>query len=43
MSAGTAKRTGVNWLPATISVASVRMLMGIVMRSSRASRPISWW
>ncbi len=43
MSTGTAKRAGANWLPAVISVASVRMLIGIVMRSSWQSIPISWW
>ena len=38
---GTANRAGANWLPARSAVSSLRMLIGIVMRSSSTGWP--WW
>ena len=43
MSIGTGKRAGTNWLPATPSVASVRTLIGIVMRSASTGAPRCSW
>ena len=40
---GTGKRAGTNWLPATPSVASVRMLIGIVIRSASTGAPWRSW
>ena len=40
---GTGKRAGTNWLPATPLVASVRTLIGIVMRSASTGAPCWAW
>ena len=39
---GTGNRAGTNWLPATPRVASVRTLIGMVIRRASTGAP-RWW